>query len=83
MACSCDHSKVTLKKEVSTSGHSHAQVAQAKENSSKKVIDPVCKMALDSSKAVGKETYKQRTYFFCSKPCLEKFKAEPKKFIQS
>jgi P-type Cu+ transporter len=43
--------------------------------------DPVCGMTVHPSSAVGKHEHNGRTYLFCSRHCLEKFKADPKKYL--
>jgi len=47
-----------------------------------KVIDPVCGMTIDPSRAAGTSTFRGETYFFCSPRCKEKFDAEPEKYLQ-
>lgn len=47
------------------------------------VIDPVCGMAIEPSHAASKETYQGRDYFFCSKGCWERFRAESSKYTGS
>jgi len=37
------------------------------------VKDPVCNMDVDENKAEFTSTYKNKTYYFCSKACKEKF----------
>ena len=44
------------------------------------VHDPVCGMDIDPADAAGTEEYEGKSYYFCSKSCQEKFKAEPEKF---
>jgi Cu+-exporting ATPase len=43
--------------------------------------DPVCGMTVDPAKAAGKHEHKGKTYFFCSKGCLEKFRAHPENYL--
>jgi Cu+-exporting ATPase len=43
--------------------------------------DPVCGMKVDPAKAAGKHEHKGKTYYFCSKGCLEKFKAHPENYL--
>jgi Cu+-exporting ATPase len=43
--------------------------------------DPVCGMRVDPAKAAGKHDHKGKTYYFCSKGCLEKFKAQPDNYL--
>ena len=47
----------------------------------KRVTDPVCGMSVEPESAAGDYEYAGQTYYFCSKSCLEKFKAEPARFI--
>jgi len=43
----------------------------------KTVVDPVCGMTIDPSKAAGKSEHKGTTYFFCSDHCKKTFDADP------
>jgi len=43
--------------------------------------DPVCGMRVDPRKAAGSFKYKGEIYFFCSVGCLEKFQADPTRFL--
>jgi len=45
-----------------------------------KFIDPVCGMEVDQDKGYGK-MYQGEPYRFCSRSCLDKFDAEPEKFL--
>jgi YHS domain-containing protein/CheY-like chemotaxis protein len=47
------------------------------------VKDPVCGMEIDSEKAAGNLEHGGKTYYFCGQGCLDKFKAEPEKFLKS
>ncbi len=46
-----------------------------------KVRDPVCGMMVDPASAVGKHEHRGKTYYFCNPRCLEKFRAEPEKYL--
>ncbi|MGD9727686.1 MAG: YHS domain-containing protein, partial [Nitrospiraceae bacterium] len=46
-----------------------------------KHIDPVCGMTVEPESAAGSFGHEGMTYYFCSKGCLEKFKADPSKFL--
>ena len=46
-----------------------------------KHIDPVCGMNVDAEQGYGK-MYQRQLYRFCSRNCLDKFEAEPDKFVQ-
>src|SRR5688572_21338804 len=47
------------------------------------VIDPVCGMTIAPADAVGQVEHKGRTYYFCSASCLEQFRANPDRFLDS
>jgi len=50
--------------------------------SSKNVLkDPVCGMYVDPETAAGSYEHGGRTYFFCNQYCLEKFQAEPARYL--
>jgi Cu+-exporting ATPase len=44
-------------------------------------IDPVCGMNVDPSEAAGSFEQAGTTYYFCSESCLERFTADPEKFL--
>ncbi len=44
-------------------------------------IDPVCGMTVEPDSAAGSHRFKDTTYYFCNPSCLERFKAEPEKFL--
>ncbi len=41
-----------------------------------KVVDPICGMTISPETAAGEYKYEGKTYYFCSKGCLEKFKVQ-------
>ncbi len=43
--------------------------------------DPVCGMVVDPAAARGSHTHEGRTYYFCSPSCLEKFRADPHRYL--
>ncbi|MEJ2695745.1 MAG: heavy metal translocating P-type ATPase [Candidatus Sulfobium sp.] len=47
-----------------------------------KVTDPVCHMTIEDKEAAGTSTYKGNTYYFCSKPCKEKFDEDPGSYLE-
>src|SRR3990172_4011377 len=49
--------------------------------STQMVKDPVCGMNIDPESAAGSYEHEGRTYFFCNPHCLQKFKAEPAKYL--
>ena len=46
-----------------------------------KVVDPVCKMVIDSDKAVATSEYKGQTIYFCVKGCKIVFDKDPEKYL--
>jgi Cu+-exporting ATPase len=46
-----------------------------------RIIDPVCGMTVDPARAAGSVDHHGTTYYFCSKGCVEKFKANPDRFL--
>lgn len=45
------------------------------------VIDPVCKMKIDSENAAASSTYEGKECFFCALGCKKAFDKEPKKYL--
>ncbi len=45
--------------------------------------DPVCGMAVDPAAARGSYTHDGRTYYFCCPSCLEKFRADPHRYLSA
>ena len=43
--------------------------------------DPVCGMMVDPSTAKHRESYRDRTYYFCSAGCKAKFSASPGMYL--
>src|SRR5215204_4157636 len=46
------------------------------------VLDPVCGMTISPEDAVGHVKHEGHTYYFCNESCLEKFKADPKRYVE-
>src|SRR5258706_10183778 len=44
-------------------------------------LDPVCGMTVDPARAAGHVDHQGTTYHFCSKGCVAKFTADPKKYL--
>jgi P-type Cu+ transporter len=44
-------------------------------------IDPVCGMTVEPSRAAGSVDYQGRTYYFCGRRCLERFRENPEPFV--
>jgi len=45
-----------------------------------KVVDPVCKMTIDSEKAAATSEYKGQTIYFCAPGCKAKLDQNPEKY---
>jgi Cu+-exporting ATPase len=43
--------------------------------------DVICGMQVDPAKAAGTTEHEGRTYYFCSKGCLQRFQADPRKYL--
>ena len=43
--------------------------------------DPVCGMTVNPTEAAGTHRHAGRTYFFCSRDCLDRFRADPHAFV--
>jgi P-type Cu+ transporter len=52
-------------------------------SSSVQFKDPVCGMTVAPQSAAGSTEYKGEKIYFCSTHCLEKFRADPERFIQT
>jgi len=47
-----------------------------------KVVDPVCKMVIDSEKAAATSEYEGQTIYFCAKGCKIAFDKNPEKYLR-
>ena len=47
-----------------------------------KVVDPVCKMTIDSEKAAASSEYKGQTIYFCAPRCKAAFDKDPEKYLR-
>ncbi len=45
-------------------------------------VDPVCGMTIEEGDAAGSQPHDGVTYYFCNPSCLERFKADPKHFLE-
>jgi Cu+-exporting ATPase len=50
-------------------------------NSTQTVEDPVCHMRVDPNTARFRHEHEGRTYYFCCQGCLDKFQADPGKYL--
>src|SRR5215472_5269437 len=62
---------------------SHEHMAGTAEPRANTVLDPVCGMFVDPQKARGSVWHKGKTYYFCSPRCIDRFQAEPEKFLNN
>jgi Cu+-exporting ATPase len=46
-----------------------------------KLLDPVCGMTVDPARAAGHVEHRGQVYYFCSRGCIEKFRADPERFL--
>ncbi len=46
-------------------------------------IDPVCGMTVDPASAAGSFAFEGTTYHFCATHCLNKFQADPRKYLSA
>ena len=46
------------------------------------VMDPICRMEIDSDQAVGKTEHNGQTFYFCSEACQKQFQKNPEHYIQ-
>src|SRR2546421_7493557 len=46
-----------------------------------KAVDPVCGMTVDPETAKWSREYEGKKYYFCNPRCLEKFSADPAKYL--
>lgn len=60
---------------------SHEHMSGTFQEKPNTVLDPVCGMYVDPQKARGLAEYKGKTYYFCSPRCVERFRAEPEKYL--
>ena len=44
--------------------------------------DPVCGMSVSPDTAAGKHEHNGETYYFCSQSCVQRFKADPERFLK-
>ena len=45
-------------------------------------LDPVCGMTIEEEDAVGTHLHDGVTYYFCNPSCLDRFRADPKAFLE-
>ncbi|MBP6004443.1 MAG: cadmium-translocating P-type ATPase [Pyrinomonadaceae bacterium] len=76
-------SKSCLKKFEDQNEHSTepAHVHDSVTDHSYDVVDPVCGMTVSPGSAAGNHSHHGETYYFCSMSCVDKFKADPEKYL--
>ena len=70
-----------VKKDAAPAGQHHA--AAAAPTVATLATDPVCGMKVDPARAAGDAEYLGQRYFFCSKSCVTKFKADPARYAHT
>jgi len=68
---------------VAVNPQSHQHTTGSHQHKPGTVSDPVCGMWVEPENARGSAVYKDRTYYFCSPPCEEKFTAEPERYLDA
>src|SRR5512146_806609 len=48
-----------------------------------RAVDPVCGMTVDPKDCAGSFEFEGKTYYFCSKSCLERFATEPRAYLDA
>src|SRR5712692_2558177 len=66
---------------MSHTAHRDENVAGEHTESRRSVKDPVCGMTVDPATAAFRHDYDGQTYFFCGHHCLQRFRAEPAKYL--
>jgi len=61
-------------------GHGHGGGDKGHDHTKNKAIDPVCNMEVEENQGYGK-MYESQLYRFCSRRCLDKFEADPQRYI--
>ena len=63
-------------------GHTTPNDAHAESNPARTdTVDPVCGMRVDPDTTAHRQSYQDRTYYFCSARCREKFAADPVTYL--
>jgi YHS domain-containing protein len=52
------------------------------ENADHLAIDPVCQMAVDPERAVGRLTLEEKAYYFCSLTCVAAFAQHSERYAE-
>jgi YHS domain-containing protein len=55
--------------------------AKAQEDATTLVVDPVCKMEVDSKSSQFKTVFQGQSYTFCSEGCKQAFERAPQKYL--
>ncbi len=58
----------------------HGDHARHKDSAEPDHVDPVCGETVNTGKGYG-EMYQGRLYRFCSRSCLDKFDADPQRYV--
>jgi P-type Cu+ transporter len=66
-----------------THRHSKSGDETAEAGTTETVKDPVCGMEIRLSDAVGTHTHDGRTYYFCNASCLERFREDPGRYLET
>lgn len=61
---------------------SHAHCPQCHAAGTAEARDPVCGMTVDTATAKHRHSHGGKTYYFCARGCLEKFAADPARYLE-
>lgn len=61
--------------------HGESRTGVVQEEETKMAFDPVCKMEVDPATAPESVRHAGQAWYFCSKACLDKFVANPQKYL--
>jgi Cu+-exporting ATPase len=65
-----------------THRHSKSEDETVATGTTPTVTDPVCGMKIAPSDAVGTHVYNGTTYYFCNESCLERFREDPRRYLE-
>ena len=61
--------------------HSSTTLPGSDNTTSSATVDPVCGMTVEPELAAGSYDYQNKTYYFCSMHCLQKFREDPERYL--
>jgi Cu+-exporting ATPase len=64
-----------------TKMHSSSTLPKPDHTTNSAAVDPVCGMTVNPESAAGSYDYQNKTYYFCSMHCLQKFREDPEGYL--